>query len=124
MSTAVGYCWPQSVLPGDDVALHLSSEEPRTVQVRIVRDGLNAPRANLSSQNPQMLPDQIVDGPDNAPAQGRPGIDRNEWRNVLLVERQRDFAFSHSLDAADRQNLKPAEFVPINEKPDVRRLVG
>jgi hypothetical protein len=37
--TVSGYCWPQSVLPGDPVALHLSSAGAREVQVEIARVG-------------------------------------------------------------------------------------
>ena len=32
------YCWPQSVVPGESVALHLSTDAP-TVQVEVARDG-------------------------------------------------------------------------------------
>ena len=34
----MGYCWPQSIVAGEPVALHLSSEVP--VDLEIVRDGL------------------------------------------------------------------------------------
>ena len=32
------YCWPQSVVPGEPVALHLSTYAP-TVQIEVARDG-------------------------------------------------------------------------------------
>jgi hypothetical protein len=34
-----GYCWPQSVLPGEDVGLHLSSSSGRPVRVEVARVG-------------------------------------------------------------------------------------
>ena len=37
--TVTGYCWPQSIGPGDAVALHLSSPGSRDVQVEIARVG-------------------------------------------------------------------------------------
>ncbi len=86
MSTAVGYCWPQSVLPGDDVTLHLSSEEPRTVQVRIVRDGLTPEVvwAGEAEVGPQSMP-------DDAPEQGcgwSPTVEvavGDAWRSGMYV---------------------------------------
>ncbi len=36
---ATGYCWPQSVGPGDEVALHLSSPGGRPVRVEVARCG-------------------------------------------------------------------------------------
>ena len=36
--TTMGWCWPQSVRPGDAVALHLVGDRPERVDV--VRDGL------------------------------------------------------------------------------------
>ena len=37
--TVTGYCWPQSVAPGSDVGLHLSSAGGRPVSVEIARIG-------------------------------------------------------------------------------------
>ena len=37
--TVTGYCWPQSIAPGADVGLHLSSAGGRDVQVEIARVG-------------------------------------------------------------------------------------
>ncbi|MEZ5377079.1 MAG: DUF6605 domain-containing protein [Acidimicrobiales bacterium] len=37
--TVTGYCWPQSVAPGNDIALHLSSAGGRPVEVEIARVG-------------------------------------------------------------------------------------
>lgn len=37
--TVLGYCWPQSVLPGEHVALHLGGDHA-AVTVEVVRDGL------------------------------------------------------------------------------------
>jgi hypothetical protein len=37
--TVLGYCWPQSVVAGASVALHLSSADGRPVQVEIARVG-------------------------------------------------------------------------------------
>lgn len=37
--TVTGYCWPQSVAPGGDVGLHLSSAGGRPVEVEIARVG-------------------------------------------------------------------------------------
>jgi len=34
-----GYCWPQSVLPGGQVGLHLSSSSGRPVRVEVARVG-------------------------------------------------------------------------------------
>jgi hypothetical protein len=39
--TVTGYCWPQSIAAGDDVALHLSSAGARDVSVSIARVGLD-----------------------------------------------------------------------------------
>jgi hypothetical protein len=38
---AMAYCRPQTVRPGDEVALHLSAVTP-TVSVEVVRDGLES----------------------------------------------------------------------------------
>ena len=86
MTAAVGYCWPQSVLPGDDIALHLSADESSRVRVRIVRDGL-APEEVWSGEvevGPQAVP-------DDAPEQGCgwvPTLDvvvGDDWRSGLYV---------------------------------------
>ncbi len=37
--TVTGYCWPQSVAPGEPVSLHLSSAGGRPVQVEVARVG-------------------------------------------------------------------------------------
>src|SRR5687767_8119332 len=37
--TITGYCWPQSVAPGEAVALHLSSPGGRPVSVEVARVG-------------------------------------------------------------------------------------
>ncbi len=37
--TVHGYCWPQSIVPGDEVALHLSSPQGESVSVEIARVG-------------------------------------------------------------------------------------
>src|SRR5687768_13875890 len=37
--TVTGYCWPQSVTGGDQVALHLSSPGGRPVAVEVARVG-------------------------------------------------------------------------------------
>ena len=34
-----GYCWPQSVAPGDQVGLHLSSSGGRPVRIEVARIG-------------------------------------------------------------------------------------
>jgi hypothetical protein len=38
-ATVTGYCWPQSVEAGDEVALHLSSSDGRPVAVEVARVG-------------------------------------------------------------------------------------
>src|SRR5690349_6974461 len=37
---ATGYCWPQSVAGGEQVALHLSSSGGRSVRVEVARVGV------------------------------------------------------------------------------------
>ena len=37
--TVTGYCWPQSVRPGDQIGLHISSSGARPVRVEIARVG-------------------------------------------------------------------------------------
>ena len=34
-----GYCWPQSVCPGEQVGLHMSSSGGRPVRVEVARVG-------------------------------------------------------------------------------------
>ena len=36
-----GYCWPQSVAPGEEVGLHVSSSGGRPVRVEVARIGAN-----------------------------------------------------------------------------------
>ncbi|MBA2279626.1 MAG: hypothetical protein H0W25_00085, partial [Acidimicrobiia bacterium] len=38
-ATATGYCWPQSVEAGDDVGLHLSSTDARSVRIEVAHIG-------------------------------------------------------------------------------------
>lgn len=64
--TVTGYCWPQSVAPGEQVALHLSSPGGRSVRVEVARVGW---------KREVVLRDEAVraefhDTPEGADAQG------------------------------------------------------
>ena len=64
MASALGYCWPQSVLAGETVSLHLSSQGP--VDLEIVRDGLE-PLVVHSFRDVDVAPLAV---PDDAPENG------------------------------------------------------
>ncbi len=94
MTAVIGYCWPQSALPGERVDLFLSTDDARTVTVEIVRDGLEPElvwRDDLVTVGPQSMP-------GDAPEQGCAWsttvsfeVDE-EWRTGLYVVRIGDSA--------------------------------
>ena len=62
-----GYCWPQSVLPGDQVGLHLSSSGGRPVRVEVARvgarrDGRATPPVPSPPRSTQTPPDASSNG--------------------------------------------------------------
>ena len=63
--TVTGYCWPQSVAPGQSVALHLSSAGDRPVGVEIVRVG-----AGRTSMWHGEVPTEFHDLPADAATNG------------------------------------------------------
>lgn len=61
----LAYCWPQSVVAGDPVDLHLSGDDATTVRIEVVRDGL--------SPTSYWHTDEVVESrtmPDDAPEEG------------------------------------------------------
>ncbi|UDY37986.1 N,N-dimethylformamidase beta subunit family domain-containing protein [Dermatobacter hominis] len=63
----VGYCWPQSVVAGEDVDLHLSGDGTTPLTVEVVRDGLE-PTVVWRAEQTVVAPDQPM--PPDAPEEG------------------------------------------------------
>jgi hypothetical protein len=63
----VGYCWPQSVVGGDEVDVHLSGDGTTPLHVEVVRDGLE-PAVVWRSDTRVVAPEQPM--PPDAPEEG------------------------------------------------------
>ncbi len=64
--SVLSYCWPQSVVAGDPVDLHLGGDATTTVRVEVVRDGL-APRSYWQDDDAAVAARMM---PDDAPEEG------------------------------------------------------
>ena len=87
MTAVIGYCWPQSALPGDEITLCLAADQPGPVAVRILRDGLE-PEVVWSNDVIEVGPQPM---PDDAPEQGcdwSPTVTfrvDDEWRTGMYL---------------------------------------
>ena len=79
--TVTGYCWPQSVVGGDTVALHLSSPRGRPVAVEVARVGVT--RSIVFADG--AVPAEYHDAPLDAATNGC------NWPAALVLDVERDW---------------------------------
>jgi hypothetical protein len=101
------YCWPQSVVPGEPVALHLSTYAP-TVQVEVARDG--AEREVVWSATG--VPGEFFPTPDDASSHGC------GWPAVLEIPVGPDWRSGYYAVTVTAGDQRADAFVVVRSAPD------
>ena len=74
-----------------------------------------------SAEDFDLLADEVVDGADDVPAQGRPGVAGQHRREIAGVDQRDRLALPGPLNLGDRQHLVAGQVLRREQQPHVQR---